>query len=179
MVKYAFGAKLPLEVDVVMMITRDAPASHPGRETKLRTKVINDFSSSIIHLWSKAFGAEFVQSRKVVQQKIRKLLNNHYNDYYVLSTGGKKRKTELLGKSKRQLFTAWAENHMVLFDLLKTSVNPEDFDEDERIFYQNQKSNRIGVISNEIDERYYNPLLRSDNQVYQEEEEEEEEKVRV
>ena len=159
-----------------MMITRDAPASQPGRESKLRTKVINDFSSSIIQLWSKAFGAEFVQSRKVVQQKIRKLLNNHYNDYYVLSTGGKKRKTELLGKSKRQLFTAWAEKHMDLFDLLKTSVNPEDFDEDERIFYKNQKSNRIGTISKEIDERYHNPLLRSDNQVYQEEEEEEEEK---
>ena len=59
MVKYAFeeeGAKLPLEVDVVMMITRDAPSSHPSRETKIRTQAINDFTTSIMHLWCKAFG---------------------------------------------------------------------------------------------------------------------------
>ena len=39
MVQYAFGAKLPLEVDVVMMITRDAPASQPTRQ---RNKTSNE-----------------------------------------------------------------------------------------------------------------------------------------
>ena len=82
MVKYAFGAKLPLEVDVVMMIIRDAPSSQPGRETKLRTQVINDFTTSIMQLWCKAFGMENVQSRKVVQTKIRKLINTYHNEYY-------------------------------------------------------------------------------------------------
>ena len=175
MVKYAFGAKLPLEVDVVMMIIRDAPSSQPGRETKLRTQVINDFTTSIMQLWCKAFGMENVQSRKVVQTKIRKLINTYYNEYYVLSTGSKKRKNELLGKSKRQLFTIWAENHMGLFDLLKTTVNPQDFDEDERQFYNNQKSNRVGTISSEIDERYSNPLLRPDSEIFEEPEEEQDE----
>ena len=87
MVQYVFDANLPLEVDVVLIITRDAPASQPGRETKARTQVINDFTSAIIRLWSKAFGAEVIQSRKVVQQKIRRLLNSYYNEYYVLSSG--------------------------------------------------------------------------------------------
>ena len=156
-VKYAFGAKLPLELDVVLMIVRDAPASQPGRESKLRTTVINNFTASIIDVWNKAFGAENIQSRKVIQQKLRKLLNKYYNEYYVLSVGSKKRKTELLGKSKRQLFSTWAEKHMVLFDILKSTVNPDEFDDDERIFYHNQKGNRIGTISYEVDDRYNNP----------------------
>ena len=66
-VQYVFGAKLPMEVDVVLMIVREAPSSHPNSETKLRKKVINDFTSSIINLWAKAFGMEYVQSRKVAQ----------------------------------------------------------------------------------------------------------------
>ena len=171
-VKYAFGAKLPLELDVVLMIVRDAPASRPGRESKLRTSVINDFTTSIINLWSKAFGGEYVQSRKVVQEKLRKLLKSWFNEYYVLSVGSKKRKTELLGKSKRQLFGIWAEKHMELFDILKTTANPDEFDDDERIFYYNQKLNRIGTISNEVDDRYNNPILRPEEDLAEEEEEE-------
>ena len=92
-VKYASGAKLPLEVDVVLMIVRDAPASPPGGESKLRTSVINDLIASIINLWSKAFVGEYVPSRKVLQEKSRKLLKYYYNEYYVLSVGSKKRKT--------------------------------------------------------------------------------------
>ena len=96
-VRYVFGAKFPLETDVVMMITGQAPSSHPSRETVLRKKVINDFTKSIINLWAKAFGMEYIQSRKVVQEKLRRLLVTFYHEYYVLSSGSKKRKAEHVG----------------------------------------------------------------------------------
>ena len=168
--KYAFGAKLPLEVEVVLMIVSDAPASQPGRESQLRTSVINGFTTSLINLWTKAFGGEYIQPRSVVQKKLRKLLNTYHNEYYVLSVGSKKRKTELLGKSKRQLFRAWAENHMGLFDILRKTANPDNFDKDERIFYYNQKGNRAGTITNQVDETYNNPLLRPEDDSDEEEE---------
>lgn len=161
MLKYAFGANLPLEVDVVLMITRDAPASQPGRETKLRTQVINNFTTSLLSHWSRAFGSEVVQSRKVVQKKIRRLVNSYFTEY-VMPSRSKKRSNELSSKTKRQLFRIWAEKHMILFDLLKTHVNPDDFDDDERLFYHNQKSNRSGALSGQIDEQLTNPLLRPD-----------------
>ena len=138
-VQYVFGAKLPLETDVVMMITGQAPSSHPSRETVLRKKVINDFTKSIINLWAKAFGMEYIQSRQVVQEEIIRLLATFYHEYYVLSSGSKKRKAEHVWKSKRQLFSVWAayrRQHMKLFCLLKKDVKVDDFNEDEKFFLQ-------------------------------------------
>ena len=80
-----------------------------------------------------------------------------------------------MGRSKRQLFRTWPEQHLVLFDILKTTANPDDFDESERTFYNNQNGNRIGTISNEVDDKYNNPLLRPQDNLADEEEEEDNE----
>ena len=50
---FAFGDKLPWEVEVVMMIMNQAPSVNPSGtgEASLRKKVINAFTSDIIELW--------------------------------------------------------------------------------------------------------------------------------
>ena len=98
---FAFGEKLPWETHVVMMILGEAPggtASGSG-ETCLRKAVVNGFTTSIINLWNKAFGEEYIQPRKVVQDKVRRLLQTYYNDVTKAATS-KKRKVDDLGKSK-------------------------------------------------------------------------------
>ena len=114
---FAFGDKLPWEVEVVMMIMNQAPSGNPSGtgETALRKKVINAFTSDIIELWSKAFGSEFIRPRKVVQDKIRSLLKSFYNEI----TTTKKRKLMNEGKTCRQLMSEWRERHNKLFCLLE------------------------------------------------------------
>ena len=69
-------------------------------------KVVSDFTTSIINLWMRAFGAEFTQPRKVVQEKISKLLQSYCNDITKAGTGkNKKRKADDVRKSTRQLFS--------------------------------------------------------------------------
>ena len=114
---FAFGDKLPWEVEVVMMIMNQAPSGNPSGtgETTLRMKVINAFTSDIIELWLKAFGSEFIRPRKVVQDKIRSLLKSFYNEI----TTTKKRKLMNEGKTCRQLMSEWRERHNKLFCLLE------------------------------------------------------------
>ena len=63
----------------------------------------------------------------------------------------------------------WAEKHMKLFCLLKKDVKVDDFNE-EKIFYKNQQSNRVGTISKEVDELYQNQLLQDKMRAAEEEE---------
>ena len=153
---FAFGEKLPWEMNVGMMIVGEAPggAATGSGETSLRKAVVNGFTTSIINLWTKAFGEEYIQSRKVIQEKVRRLLQSYQNEVTKAATS-KKRKADDVGKSKRQLFACWREKHNKLFCLLKKSVDYTTFAYDERIFYGNQQlPARIGYISEKVDENY-------------------------
>ena len=155
---FAFGDKLPWEVEIVMMIRGEAPGGSPlgSGESAIRKKVVNGITSSLISLWSKAFGAEYIQPRKSVQTNIRRLLQTYYNNV-TTAAKRKKRKGDDIGKSKRQLVTEWRTRHDKLFCLLKKSVNVEEFKEEEKVFYKNQKSPlRSGYISDKVDEDYEN-----------------------
>ena len=97
---FAFGEKLPWETHVVMMILGEAPggtASGSG-ETSLRKTVVNNFTTSIINLWNRAFGVEYIQPRKVVQDKVRRLLQSYYNDVTKAATS-KKEKLMIQGRA--------------------------------------------------------------------------------
>ena len=59
--------------------------------------------------------------------------------------------------SKRKVYKAWQSKNNKLFDLLKPTSNPENFDEDEKQFYLDQKAvSRKMALSGQIDEDYDN-----------------------
>ena len=57
--------------------------------------------------------------------------------------------------SKRQLLKAWHSKKNQLFDLLKSSSDPETFSNDEKLFYQDQKAmSRKMALNDKIDEEH-------------------------
>ena len=58
-----------------------APGGSPleVRESKHRKSTVNAYVKALINMWSKAFGAEHVTTRKIVAKKVRKAMAHHFN----------------------------------------------------------------------------------------------------
>ena len=98
-------------------------------------------------MWQKAFGAEHVCMKKTIS-KLRLAMQTYYD---IVTCNNSK-----LNLSKRDLVNKWNTDHgNCLLDLLKITSNPENFEDEERLFYYAQKKReRIGTVSNEVDMDY-------------------------
>ena len=145
---FVLGDKLPYAFEVVTSILSCAPGGNPYErsESQKRKKTINAYVRYLIEIWSKAFGPKYIAPRKTVTNKIRKLLIEYHQ---------KVTTKNLNPASKRSRRTAWRQDTNYLFIILKSTVDPEKFDEDERIFFNGQNhASRSGYISDKIDEDY-------------------------
>ena len=98
--------------------------------------------------WDKAFGLENIAPRITVSKKIRAGLESHFNSVLC---------KRLSALSKRERLRQWRKSPKVncLLDILKSTSDPNSFDENEKLFYFTQKAtSRIGCISKEIDIPY-------------------------
>ena len=150
-VRFILGDKLPLSHDVVTGIISFAPGGKPGKETKKRTEAINCYTTAIISQWIKTFGEDHVQTRKTVARKIRLALKNYHSKVINVS------KSCIMTRRERQ--RKWREENMELFDILRPTSDPNNFENDEKLFYEDQKSARSFFISERIDEDYMNERL--------------------
>ena len=100
----------------------------------------------MITIWTKAFGAEHICAWKNVTTKLEKHLSNYKRIVY----GSKYQK-----QSKRERIKIWRSENSSLLNLLRSNVNPADFEDHERRFFEMQNSpSREGYISEEIDIDY-------------------------
>ena len=119
-----------------------------GRESKARKKTVNAYVTSLMRTWIKAFRLENVAPCITVAKKIWAGLESHFNS--VLCKGGST-------LSKRERLRQWRESLKVnyLLDILKSTPDPNSFNENEKLFYFAQKAtSRIGYTSAEIDIPY-------------------------
>ena len=63
----------------ILKVAPDEPFTRE-KEYKVRKTVINSFCDAIINIWSNAFGAEFIQPKKVVADKICTIIRSYYNE---------------------------------------------------------------------------------------------------
>ena len=152
---FVFNDQLPTNYHVVSSIMELAPGGTPKKESQIRKKVINAYREKLIDLWHKAFTEKHVQSRKTVSKKIRKLLENYFNEV----TLSKKPKAGTPSLSKRQRLIKWREKSHILFDIKNIDSDPNDvfcFGEKEAEFYYDQSSysKRLMFISDQVDEEY-------------------------
>ena len=149
---FTFNEKLPFKSEIVMMIRELAPGGKPtgSGETQLRKDAISSIVLSLINLWTKAFGAEYIQTRKTVRKNIVKLMQDYHNS--VIYPKYKSEKTE------RELIREWRSRNHVMFPILRADVDPSKFAEEECIFFKNQQlPSRPGYITDKVDENYVQP----------------------
>ena len=113
---FVLGEKLPWVYEAVAQIYNISPggSSKKGKESEKRRTAINAYTNAVITLWSKAFGAEHVATRKTVQKHLRNHINNF--SHSVLRNHDK-------GKSRRTLVREWRckdENNQLL-DILNST----------------------------------------------------------
>ena len=152
---FVLGDKLPLIYEAAISITSYAPGRAPTRETKKRSTAVNCYCIALIDLWSKAFGQEHVQMEKLVAQKIRTALKSNYTEVIACTKG-----------TKRERLRRWREKYTTVLNILRATSDPMSFDEDERLFYQNQMSPlRTGFISDQVDDEYVRRQLKDSQRI--------------
>ena len=105
------------------------------------------FSDQLEELWIKAFSKEHVKNISAIYKQLDKYMLTYRNEV-------QKKKG-----NQRQNFKQWKLKHSYLFDLIKPTLNPDTFDDDEKQFYYDQKTGtrRMG-IGKEVDEDYEPPV---------------------
>ena len=149
---FVLGDKLPYCHEVVISIVSYAAGGSPyeKKETRRRKDAINAYVRAIINVWSKAFGAKYIASRKVVTNRVRKLLI----DYHLKVVNYRKKDTPANFRGRK---AAWRQETNSLLDILLQSAKPEEFEKNEKEFYFAQKNtSRHGYISDKVDEEYEN-----------------------
>ena len=137
---FVFMDTLPTVFECVRCIESVASI---GNKTQVQKQAIHEFSLQLGELWSKAFSEEHVTVKSNIMRKLEK----HLSDYA--------RKVYKKKGNKRANLKAWKLANSHLFDILKSTSNPEEFEPDEKQFYHDQKSgSRAMAISDKVDEEY-------------------------
>ena len=133
---------LPTVSECVSCITSYAPSY----QTKKQKETVALFAQQIEELWHKAFSKEHV----ILRYAIKHRLDIHLKEWRAEVQKNNK-------SSKRKAYKAWQSKNNKLFDLLKPTSNPENFDEDEKQFYLDQKAvSRKRALGDQIDKDYDN-----------------------
>ena len=142
---FVFMDTLPTISECVSCITSYAVSYG----TKKQKDTVGIFAKQIEELWHKAFSKEHVVLRYAIKQRLDTHLKSYHNEV---------RKNSRV--SKRKAYREWQGKNNKLFDLLKPTSNPENFDEDEKKFYFDQKTvSRKMALSDQVDEDYEALLL--------------------
>ena len=150
-IQFVLRDKLPWLYEAVIAIYTFAPGGAPKEksETQIRKETINAYINALQFIWHKAFGAEHICERKAIGRKIRTGLESYYN-----TVKCNNRKQNMTKQERLQKWKTSAEVNKLL-DIKKQSSNPQDFNDNERLFYFAQQSmNRTGFISEDIDIQY-------------------------
>ena len=151
--EFPFIDKLPFKSEIATMIYQKVPVQ---KETSEQTTAITHMAKQLIQLWTKAFGSEHLKSKSTVTRNIRTLVREHRK---VICNSKYKRTVSSKQKTVRTAEDEWLKSNTTMFSLLKASVDPEKFDEDEKIFFHNQcKPDRPGYISKLVDDKYLKNL---------------------
>ena len=130
------------------------------KETKARRDAVNKYVAEVEDLWIKAFGKDPVCERKAIAKKLRCALQEYFNKVSCPKQDG----------SRRELLNKWKNLETVncLFDLLKPTYDPALFGvgSPELQFYNSQKSEREGHVTNKIDPEYetLEPMVTDQNE---------------
>ena len=127
-VHFVLGDKLPLVYEMVMSLSDFSPGWYSydkSNESEKRKQGIIEYAKTLIDLWGKAFGPENMQGQTPVKTLIRKYLTEFCNIVYT------SRKKCLMKMSYRQriIFYRSMESSNDVLNILKFSVNPNEFDE--------------------------------------------------
>ena len=147
---FILGDKLPWISEAVLAIIKYAPGSSlkKEKETKQRKLAINAYVTSLIEIWSKAFGSENVLERKAVSNKIRNALSVYFNKV-LCNRRSQTTKRERLNEWR------WSPEANQLLDILNKGCKPDEFAADEKKFYYEQtKETRFGYLSEHVDFEY-------------------------
>ena len=108
-------------------------------------------TKQLIELWTKAFGAEYIKHPATVRPLVKQLFIDYKRNLFKAKYKNKKQ-----NKTEREILREWNSKNSTILSILKDNVDPQtDFDNDERIFYENQcLPERRGYISNKIDDQY-------------------------
>ena len=159
---FVLGDVLPTIYDVAISIF--TVASNP--KTDKMAGAINAYVTSLIEVWTKAFGSEHIQCRRTVKEKIQIIVSHYYNNVYVehTRTKPKKKNMVLVKKSIRQLNKEWMNSQIPITkkqrvpidQLFDIGVNMDKLHGDEKLFYENCIGARLRGfrLSQEIDTEY-------------------------
>ena len=121
--------------------------------------VINQYSNALRGVWVRSFTIDHVQPRKVVKDKIIKVVKNYFNQVYnkAFRKSKKKKKaantntTQEIPVSLRGLNKEWRVANNALLDIGKDTTSLKGR---EQLFYDDQRTNRVARLSEEIDTEY-------------------------
>ena len=148
--------KLPTRYDVATHLF--SLSTHPKHDNMKRA--INDHSKFLIDIWTIAFGCGHTLSLNAVKNRMLKLVKDYFNNVYTRlhrktikhsDSNDCTCKECLTNETKRLITHKWKVDNDVLFDI---GVDMNSLVGDEKMFYEDQNSRRIGKISNEIDVEY-------------------------
>ena len=151
--------KLPIVYDVAMAIHSVAP----GAYKKGREDAIHRYSLSLHEMWVKAFGAEHVTTLTSIKNRIVNIMKDYDNKCYKASF--KRRSNDSSVKPLRVLNKIWRFQEMpqkkntpkskrqrfTNNDLFDVGKDMEKLKGDEDAFYKDQRTVRIGRLSEKID----------------------------
>ena len=115
----------------------------PTYGSQLQKHAVHEFSVQNEEFWCKAFSRKHITVKSNIMRKLDKHLSV-YQSQVVTKKG-----------NKRTNLKAWQLKHKYLFDLLKSTSDPEQFDKDEKQFYFDLKAgSRRMAISDQVDKEY-------------------------
>ena len=153
-VHFVLGDKLPRVHEVVTAICSYSPRNYTyrgARESTKRSNAVAAYVNQLHSLWCQAFRKEFIQEVSPIKTEVRKHIKEYYN---IVHTSKAK---DLKSLSTRQRRNEWRkkETPQALFVILKKRVNPEMFEAEEKLFFDQQRGPlREGYVSDFVDEKY-------------------------
>ena len=154
-IEFMLGDKLPTSYDAAIAIFNIT--QNPKRSKMKRT--IHAYYVALVNVWTKSFSKDHVMTRRAIITKLEKLVGNYYTQVYKKAHMKQGDGRDGEGKSIRQLNKIWRCNVMNKLGatndtLLDIGKNMEMLIGDEKLFYEDQKSERIGRLSSDIDLKY-------------------------
>ena len=158
-ITFVLGSKLPWISECVETVPRHAPGGSPKqeKETDIRRATIHAFVLALHELWCSAFGIEFITTRKVIGDRLRREIVIHFN-------ADKQRQGDSV--SRRARVREWRRSHNILFNCFRSDVDLENFAHDERVFFANQQlPHRPGCVTDKVDDEYAAPPVVSSDTI--------------
>ena len=163
------------EVAIHLFSKASKPSGQPMKQA------INCYSQTVIDLWCGSFGEGYNMSKAAVKNHMMKLVLDYYNDVY--NKAHRKKEKHHKGclcptcssgrASIRRLEKAWRTTKNGLFDI---GINMDKLEGEHKVFYEDQKSRRIGRLDKKIDKQYEEEqelLHKADQEKLQQEQAEE------